>query len=214
MSGMTNSATMGGLNLLPDWVRALWITAYVVILIIHLYHAATMKGEHRAWHSIHILMALGMIWMFLPTPPAFIPALAWQIAFALAALLIVVWFIWSFSHRRAVNFLWVTSLIAVLAMIYMFAFPGAAIRILTYILVVYFVAGSHCLVYWRVRRDQDRAETTASILCWPSFRLCYQIRTSASRRRFTQCTCDFRYHGARNGVHVPCYADRLMNWIE
>ena len=140
MSGMTNSVTMGGPNLLPDWVRALWITAYVVILIIHLYHAATMGGEHRAWHSVHILMALGMIWMFLPTPPAIIPALAWQLAFALAALLIVVWFIWSFSRRRAVNFVWVTSLIAVLAMIYMFALPGAAIPLLTYVLVAYFVA--------------------------------------------------------------------------
>jgi len=140
MSGMTNSVTMRGINLLPDWVRALWITAYVVILIIHLYHAATMKGEHRAWHSIHILMALGMIWMFLPTPPAIIPALTWQLAFALAACLIVVWFMWSWSHHHAVNFLWVTSLIAMLAMIYMFAFPGAANRILTYLLVAYFVA--------------------------------------------------------------------------
>lgn len=82
-------------------------------------------------------MALGM--MFLPKTPFPIPSLAWQILFAVAACLIVIWCIWTWSQGRAVNILWVTLLIGVLAMVYMYSFPGAANHILSYVLVAYFV---------------------------------------------------------------------------
>jgi CDP-diglyceride synthetase len=143
MGGMTGGGmpaggmSMGG-ALLPDWLGWIGFAVYIVILLIHLYHMATMKGQHRAWHTGHSLMALGMAWMFLPKHPIDIPAVVWQIAFAVAACLVAAWCIWNWSQRRAVNFLWATLLIGVLAMIYMYAFPGAANRSLTYVLVVYF----------------------------------------------------------------------------
>lgn len=136
-----NSGSMGE-GLLPAWVGWICFAIYIVILLIHLYHLVTMKGLHRAWHIGHVLMALGMAWMFLPTPPSGIPALAWQIAYAVAAFLILAWCIWNWSYRQAVNFPWITLFIGMLAMIYMFTFPGAATQYLTYILVAYFVLES------------------------------------------------------------------------
>lgn len=53
---------------LPTWLRAVATTAFVIVLIIHLVHLAGHTRRGRAWHSGHVLMALGMIDIFLPPP--------------------------------------------------------------------------------------------------------------------------------------------------
>jgi hypothetical protein len=127
-----------GSGLLPDWLGWICVVMYIVILAVHLSHLVSMSGQHRAWHAGHVLMALGMAWMFLPVTPFPLPALVWQSAFAAAALLVAVWCIWNWIRRQAVSLLWVTLLIGMLAMIYMYTFPGAATQYLTFVLVAYF----------------------------------------------------------------------------
>ena len=124
---------------IPVWLSWICFAIFIVILLFHLYHMVAMRGQHRAWHVGHILMALGMAWMFLPMHPLGIPVIVWQIAYAVAACLILAWCIWNWSQHRAVDFLWGTLLIGMLAMLYMYSFPGAANRYLSYVLVVYFV---------------------------------------------------------------------------
>ncbi len=62
--------------LLPDWLRYVWAAALVVVLVLHLRHAESMRGEVRLWHVGHILMAAGMIAMYL-LPQADHPHLYW-----------------------------------------------------------------------------------------------------------------------------------------
>ena len=51
--------------LLPSWLRYAWAAALVVVFVLHLRHAAEMRGEARRWHTGHILMAAGMVAMYL-----------------------------------------------------------------------------------------------------------------------------------------------------
>jgi hypothetical protein len=82
------------------------------------------------------MMALGMAYMFLPMRLKVVPDIMWGTAFAVVAALILAWILRSWTDQRAVNLLWALSLFHMLAMVYMFALPGAAILVLIYALFV------------------------------------------------------------------------------
>lgn len=137
---MVGSWTMDmgtGLSLLPDWVRFLWVVAFVAIVAIHVGHAWPMGGQRRVWHVAHALMAIGMIDMFLRHGIGDVPRGAWEAIFAVAAAGGAAWVV---RGPRPVNGLWAISIIDLAAMVYMFALPGAAIPLLTYLLAGYFGA--------------------------------------------------------------------------
>jgi len=63
--------TMGGgmgsmtsMRLLPDWLRAAWAAGMCVVMALHLWHAARIRGQSRWWHAGHVLMAVGMALMY------------------------------------------------------------------------------------------------------------------------------------------------------
>lgn len=140
MSGMSGGMASGWMSMgTPIWLSWVCFVIYIPILLLHLFHLVQMGGQHRAWHTGHVVMALGMAWMFLPTHPLSIPALVWRIVYAGASCLLLVWSIWNWSQRRGVDFLWIPLLIGMLSMLYMYSFPGVANQYLSYILVIYFV---------------------------------------------------------------------------
>jgi hypothetical protein len=63
---MGRSMGMAAGHLLPDWLRMVWIVIYIAILVLHLRHAVSMRGQQRIWHSGHSLMYLAA---FSPCPP-------------------------------------------------------------------------------------------------------------------------------------------------
>ena len=90
--------------------------------------------------------------MFMPSHLKVISDSIWGAAFATAAVVIFGWLLRAWTSRRAVNFLWVFSLLDMVAMVYMFRLPRTAIAPLTAVLVIYF-AGT--MIVWLSGKFND-----------------------------------------------------------
>ena len=93
---MTMSTGGGGSGvpvLVPEWLGIVGAMVFVVIAISHLRHLATAVGQRRPWHACHVLIAVGMAFMYAPTAidPLGVPNRFWQIVFALACVLAALW---------------------------------------------------------------------------------------------------------------------------
>ena len=144
---MESSMGMAAGHLLPDWLRIGWVAIYAVILVLHLRHALGMKGQQRIWHSGHSLMALGMVYMFLPGGILALPVVAGVAVFALAALATGAWVLYALANQRPLDFLWVVLLIDMLGMTYMFVAQQAALGALLYLFAAYFAVEMGCWVF-------------------------------------------------------------------
>lgn len=130
-----------GLGLLPNWLRFVWVAAFAGIAAVHIGHARAMGGQRRRWHAVHVLMALGMIDMFLPPGAEGVPGSAWEVTFGVAAAGMAAGGVvaWMVEGSRPVNGLWAISVIDLVAMVYMFALSSVAFAALSYTLAGYFV---------------------------------------------------------------------------
>jgi len=141
VGGMTMSAgAHGATNILPSWLAVIWTLVFVAIVVIHARHVLDSDGQRRIWHSGHVLMALGMAFMFAPASIDYfnIPAGFWQLAFANGAIAAVLWMLAQALTGRAINLLWLLVAIDLGAMAYMWSPTGFQAPI-TWLLVAYFV---------------------------------------------------------------------------
>jgi Domain of unknown function (DUF5134) len=141
MGGMSMSAPHGATNILPSWLAVIWTLLFLVVLVLHARHVAETREGRRWWHSGHVLMALGMVFMFAPASLDHfnIPAGFWQLLFANAAGAVVAWIIAQALSGRAVNMLWVVMAVDLAAMVYMWS-PAGFVAPITWLLVAYFTA--------------------------------------------------------------------------
>jgi len=139
VGGMSMSVPHGATNILPEWLAVIWTLVFLAILVIHVLHVRDTHGERRAWHSGHVLMAAGMLFMFAPTSLDHfnIPDSFWQLLFANAAGLVVLWSLVQLVSGRAVNALWVVLAVDLAAMVYMWS-PNGLVAPVTWLLVAYF----------------------------------------------------------------------------
>ncbi|MGH3320879.1 MAG: DUF5134 domain-containing protein [Streptosporangiaceae bacterium] len=143
LTGMDSAAGMGGPHLLPPWLRLLGIAVFLYVTASHVRHAGMTTGCRRAWHWGHVLMALGMVEMYLPADLQPFPAVVGEVVFGTAAALVIAWVWAAWLRGRAIDLLWVTSMVGMLGMIYMFALPevglpGPALPAASYVLAAYF----------------------------------------------------------------------------
>jgi hypothetical protein len=134
--------TAGGLDLFSWPARAVWVVLYSWVLASHLVHVSYMRGQPRYWHLTHVSMALGMIYMFTPWKPAPTSDLNLERAFLVIAALVGLFVLVEWARNRAVNLLWFTQLLAMLAMAFMYSLmvnPPRGYHTLTYAFVVWFV---------------------------------------------------------------------------
>jgi hypothetical protein len=119
MGGMSMSAARGATNILPNWLAVIWTLVFIAVLVSHARHVLETTGERRGWHSGHVVMALGMIFMFAPVSLDHfnIPAGLWQLLFANAAGLVVAWVLARALSGRPVGVLWVLIAIDLAAMV-------------------------------------------------------------------------------------------------
>jgi len=157
MGAMKMTAGHGATNILPSWLAVLWTLVFLVVLVIHARHISESSGQRRIWHSGHVAMALGMIFMYAPASiDSFdIPTGFWQIAFADVALAILAWMLAQAMARRAVNVLWLTMAIDMGAMAYMWS-PTGFQAPLTWVLVAYFAVQGGLWVTDRMRAIDHR----------------------------------------------------------
>jgi Domain of unknown function (DUF5134) len=149
------SMSVGGhraTNILPDWLAVIWTLAFIAILVVHARHVLDSDGQRRVWHSGHVLMALGMAFMFAPGSIDHfnIPSGFWQLLFANGALAALAWMLAQALSGRAINVLWLVMATDLGAMAYMWS-PSGFQAPITWLLVAYFAGQSLLWVSDRMR---------------------------------------------------------------
>lgn len=138
MSGM-DSMSMG-VDILPVWISVIWIVALAAVLIFHCGHLVRMGGEHRWFHSAHIIMLVGMIYMYamMAFNLNWISSTVWLWLFVLTTAAMIIWMITRIVAKKPFSYLWILALIQQAAMIYMWAPMSNWVAAFTWALVVYF----------------------------------------------------------------------------
>ncbi|MGA2455726.1 MAG: DUF5134 domain-containing protein [Solirubrobacteraceae bacterium] len=146
----------GTTNILPEWLAVIWTLVFIAIVVVHTLHLRDSHGQRRLWHSGHVLMALGMAFMFAPSSIDHfdIPSGFWQLAFANGAIATLLWMLAQAFDGRAINVLWPVMAVDLGAMAYMWS-PSGFQAPITWLLVAYFAAQSLLWVSDRMR-DVDR----------------------------------------------------------
>jgi len=158
VGGMTMSgAAHGTTDILPSWLAVIWTLAFIAIIVIHARHVLDSGGQRRIWHSGHVLMGLGMAFMFAPASLDHfdIPNGFWQLAFADGALAVLAWMLAQALAGRALNVLWLVMALDLGAMAYMWSQSGFQAPI-TWLLVAYFAWQALMWVSDRMRAVDHR----------------------------------------------------------
>jgi hypothetical protein len=138
-----SSGAHGALNILPDWLAVIWTLVFLGVFLVHVRHLVDTQGQRRLWHSAHVLMAIGMAFMFAPASidHVNIPSSFWQLLFGGGTLVIVTWIITEALERHPINALWLVAVTDLAAMVYMWS-PSGFKAPVTWLLVAYFAAQS------------------------------------------------------------------------
>lgn len=131
---MTHSA------LLPDWLRIVWITASCAVAAVHLRHVWVMTGQRRYWHVGHVLMAMGMAYMYLPHSVHVVSTETGTALYAAAAIAAVGAATMFRARHGVLNPLWIVVAIEMAVMVYMFLPMHTKSPMLSYLLAVYLAA--------------------------------------------------------------------------
>jgi len=128
------------LDLLPHWVSVTWIVLLASVLVFHCGHLVHRHGQHRWFHGIHIVMLLGMLYMYASMRFGWkwFPPRIWISLFAITTAAIVLWMIARCIQRRKFSYLWMLALVQQGAMVYMWIPMGFWIPWLSYAAVGYF----------------------------------------------------------------------------
>jgi hypothetical protein len=152
VGGMKTSIGAHGTSILPSWLAVIWTLVFVAILISHARHIQQSSGQRRIWHSGHVAMAAGMIFMYAPATidVYHIPSGFWQIAFADGGLAALAWILAQALGGQAVNVLWGLLAIDMGVMVYMWS-PSGFVAPVTWTLVAYLVWQSVLWITDRMR---------------------------------------------------------------
>ena len=121
---------------LPTWLGVAASAAFVAVLAVHVWHLVRCTGRARAWHCVHVLMALGMIDMFLPTGRLIMPAGVGEAVFGFAAVTVAGFAVTVWA--RGGGWIWLIAGVDLAAMVYMFAMSSTRVGWLTWLLVAWF----------------------------------------------------------------------------
>ena len=108
-------------DLLSARASVIWIAALCAVLVLHCSHLIRMRGEHRWYHSAHVVMLLGMLYMYAAVAFGldWLPARIWMIIYVAASAAIIGWMLVRFRERRPFGNVWILALVQQGAMIYM-----------------------------------------------------------------------------------------------
>jgi hypothetical protein len=135
-----NSSLHGATNILPNWLAVIWTLVFLGVFLIHIRHLVETRGQRQLWHAGHILMAIGMAFMFAPASidHLSIPSSFWQLTFGGGALVIVAWMLTEAVDGHPVNALWIVGVTDLAAMVYMWS-PNGFRAPVTWLVAGYFL---------------------------------------------------------------------------
>lgn len=130
-----------GQVMLSQTAAAIWIAALCAVLAFHCSHVICMRGERRCYHFSHMIMLIGMIYMFGSAAFGFdwLPALPWIVIYAIIAAAIVLWMAQRFVTQGSFNGIWALAFVQQGAMVYMWEPMQRWVPLLSYGLALYFV---------------------------------------------------------------------------
>lgn len=136
--GHGGAGAHAALSLLPEWLGITGVVVFLLVAGSHARHLVLTSGERRPWHACHVLMAIGMAFMYAPAALGlhWIPALVWQSLFAVAAIAAGMRGLAGLSGHASNNPLWLLTGIDLGAMVYMWS-SGSFVPALTWLLVAY-----------------------------------------------------------------------------
>jgi hypothetical protein len=123
--------------LLPGWLRTVWIIASCAVAAVHLRHVWVMNGQRRYWHVGHVLMAVGMAYMYLPHSAHFVPTESGTALYAAAAIGGIIASALFRLRDGVINPLWIIVAVEMAVMVYMFLPMHTRSPMLSYVLAVY-----------------------------------------------------------------------------
>jgi hypothetical protein len=141
LSASTGTAAMrqGGNTWLPMWVRVVGVVGFAVVVAVHLWHLRATTSRERAWHTGHVVMALGMIDMFASTHRLIVDARIGKLVFAVAVVATLAYVGAVVARGERPGWLWPALAADFAAMVYMFVMPTRGLAWLTGILVAWSV---------------------------------------------------------------------------
>lgn len=110
---------------MPMWLHVIASGAFVVVAVLHVRHAVRAPIRVQLWHAGHVLMALGMLTMFLPLQAVPVPAWLGVGLFVVAAAGALGVLGDELVRRRRVAWSWLITAVDFGAMALMFAEPAA-----------------------------------------------------------------------------------------
>jgi len=129
-----------GSDLLSTRASVIWIAALCAVLVFHCSHLFHMGGERRWYHSAHVVMLLGMLYMYAAVAFGvdWLPTNVWMIIYMATSAAIIGWMLVRYMRRHSFGYLWILALAQQGAMIYMWMPMRYWVPRLSYALVVYF----------------------------------------------------------------------------
>jgi hypothetical protein len=150
-------------HLLPLWMGVLWTAAFCLVAASHLRHMTRTAGQRRSWHACHVLIAVGMAFMYAPAQidPLSVPSVFWKPVFAATGVVAALWAIG--GTGRISTLIWMLSSIDLCAMLYMWSGPrGADTAAMTWLLTAYLLGEA---VMWALDLFR-RLDGTTPIVSW------------------------------------------------
>lgn len=127
-------------DLLSASVSLIWIAALIGVLVFHCTHFIHMRGSWRWLHSAHVVMLLGMLYMYaaMAFGVGWFPGSAWMIIYAATSAVIIGWMLVQWVQKGSCGRLWILALVQQGAMIYMWMPMTFWLPLVTYALSAYF----------------------------------------------------------------------------
>ena len=127
-------------GLLSVSASAVWMAALCVVLVFHCGHLIRMHGERRWYHGAHVVMLLGMLYMYASVAFGLelLPAHVWLTVYVATSAAIIIWIWERYRQRRSLGHLWIVALVQQGAMIYMWAPMKYWLPLVSYAFAAYF----------------------------------------------------------------------------
>lgn len=168
--------------LLSGPIRWLWVGVFLAGVAVHCIHSVADRGESGAWHAGHVVMALGMIVMFVPNSAFSVPNGVTTVIFVGCSVAVLAWLVRASVVGRPVSHLWAFSFADMVAMVYMLG-PASRITVpVTAALAAYF---SCVAVAWLCGALDDRKSVSVAIGDIPKTRAMPLAGTTTAGERVT-----------------------------
>ena len=198
-----------GSGVVPEWLGVAGTVTFLMVAASHLRHLHRTSGQRRAWHACHVLMAIGMTFMYAPhaIDPLSVPPGFWKVLFAMAGVLTAFWAVSGVG--RVATLMWLLTALDLAVMLYMWSGTAqAGSGPLRALIVVYLVveAGAWALDAYRQIDGAGTADLLAHTVRRSGPKPC-ATHSRRYRRRYRIVARGTRHRhlngrdGARDGLH-------------